>query len=151
MTVDATRPASEGDPDRLVTVHEATSEFEGRSIVALLEDAGIAAFVFPLADLPLADALRGRRRVVRVQAAARDAERARSIVAERTRDAESIDWDEVDVGEATEEVEELAAAPLEATAARGLARLGRWAAWGIVLLILATGAVATLAALLSGR
>jgi hypothetical protein len=86
-----------------------------------------------------------------VLAAAKEAERARAIVAERTRDAESIDWDEVDVGEATDEVEKLAAGPVEARTARGLARLGRWAAWGIVVLILATGAVATLAAIFSRR
>lgn len=133
----------------LVDVYDAASEFEARTIVALLEDAGITAFVFSLADLPLADALRGRRRVVRVQVTAADRERARVAIEESTAAAKEIDWDAVDVGEEPDEVRREEAGPVEAVAARGLARLGRWAAWGIVGLLLLSGAAAIVVAIRS--
>jgi len=123
----------------LVTVHEAAGEFEARTVVAVLEDAGIEAFVFPLANIPIPDPFRpGPLGRVPVQVAASDAERARAAIAAARDDAGRIDWDEVDVGEPTPEVE---------------AALGRWPAPGrfrfLALSVVAIAVVLALVAILS--
>lgn len=87
-----------GSPDDdLVTVVSCSSEFEAATKVAVLEEAGIDAFVFGSshAALPLSQ----RFLAVPVQIRAGDLERARAVLNENQRDSPSIDWDSVDVGE----------------------------------------------------
>lgn len=101
---DRPRPA-DGSPDELVTLLEATTEFEARSLVVVLEDAGIRAVAFGAGDLPSVPSLTtGRPRGVPVQVARGDFEAARTLVDELPVTAGAIDWDQVDVGEPVEEM-----------------------------------------------
>lgn len=94
-----------GQAAGLVTVVEASSEFEAQTIVAVLAEAGIEAAVFPLATIPIPDPLRNRPAGrMPVQVAAADLERARAALAEAKDAAEQLDWNEVDVGDPPPEV-----------------------------------------------
>ncbi len=83
--------------DDLVTVISCATEFEAATKVAVLEEAGISAFVFGSAHsaLPLSQ----KFLAVPVQVRAADLERARIVLSENHRDSPSIDWDSVDIGE----------------------------------------------------
>jgi hypothetical protein len=85
------------DPDALVTVRLARSEFEAGVLAATLREHGIEAFTFGRAHgaIPLGTRLLS----VPVQVRAKDRERAEQALAERAVDAAEVDWDEVDVGE----------------------------------------------------
>lgn len=85
-----------GDDD-LVTVTSCASEFEAATKVAVLQDAGIEAFAFGSvhASLPLGQKFLS----VPVQVRLADVERARAALDDNRKNAPSIDWDSVDVGE----------------------------------------------------
>ena len=86
------------DPgDDLVTVVTCPTEFEASTKVAVLEEAGIDAFVFGAvhAALPLGQKLLA----VPVQVRAADLEQAKAALSENRANAPSIDWDSVDIGE----------------------------------------------------
>jgi len=90
---------------RLVTVVEAAGEFEAQTVVAVLAEAGIDAHVFPLATIPIPDALRARPAgILPVQVAAADLLRARAALAAAREAAANLDWDEVEVGDPPPEV-----------------------------------------------
>jgi hypothetical protein len=94
-----------GQAAGLLTVVEASSEFEAQTIVAVLAEAGIEAAVFPLATIPIPDPLRNRPAGrMPVQVAAADLERARAALADAKDAAEQLDWNEVDVGDPPPEV-----------------------------------------------
>jgi hypothetical protein len=83
--------------DDLVTVVTCATEFEAATKVAVLQDAGIESFAFGAAHAALP--LQARFLQVPVQVRAADLERAQAILDDNRRDAPSIDWDRVDVGE----------------------------------------------------
>lgn len=84
----------------LATVVEAGSEFEAQTVVAVLADAGIEAHVFPLATIPIPNALRARPTgAMPVQVAAADLGRARAALAAAREAAANLDWDAVEVGD----------------------------------------------------
>ncbi|MSR28449.1 MAG: hypothetical protein EXS03_02590 [Phycisphaerales bacterium] len=89
------------DGDSLVTVHLASTEFEAQTIVAVLVEREIDAVAFPSAMQTLglegigAQSLGG----VPVQVRERDLERAKSALRANKFLADSVDWDQVDVGE----------------------------------------------------
>lgn len=104
----------------LVTVFEAAGEFEAQTVVAVLADAGIEAHVFPLATIPIPDALRARPAgVMPVQVARADLERARAALAAAREAAANLDWDTVELGDPPPEV----AASLGRSRSRGRLRL----------------------------
>lgn len=94
-TFDPFAPLDPGDD--LKTVVSCPTEFEAATKVAVLEEAGIEAFVFGAAHaaLPLGQ----KFLAVPVQVRAADLERARVILSENRANAPSIDWDSVDIGE----------------------------------------------------
>jgi hypothetical protein len=97
-------PDDDERADELVPVIEAKTEFEAKSLVVVLEAAGIRAVTFGSGDLPSVPSLTtGRPRGVAVQVARRDRAAAERILANLPREADEIDWDAVDVGEPTEE------------------------------------------------
>jgi hypothetical protein len=135
------RSESDRPAGPLATAVDAASEFEARTIVVVLEDAGIRAFVFPLADLPIPDPFTGRARTVPVQVAAGDLERARTVLAENRRDAAQIDWDEL--GTDDPPPTPLGAGPLRALS-RALVAVG-WVAIGLFLLLVVAAVIAVVA------
>ena len=94
------------DPDRPVTLTNASTEFAANIIVAILADAGIQANAFANAAQAFGMAGRGAPSFfkVPVQVRTSDLERARSILASNKRDSVDIDWDAVDVGERVDDV-----------------------------------------------
>ena len=94
-----TGSATDADGE-LVTVFQATSEFEANSMVVVLEDAGVRACTFGAGTLPSVRTLTtGEPARVPVQVARRDFEQAAALVAALPATAGEINWDEVDVGE----------------------------------------------------
>lgn|GEM_PF-1478474 len=87
------------DFDPLVTLVEVQSEFEARTIVAVLEDAGIEAFVFVLGNLGLPMPLSPGARGIPVQVRQSTLEQSRVVLAECRKVGASVDWDSVDVGD----------------------------------------------------
>ncbi len=88
------------DPDQLVTLTTATSEFTAHLLLAILEDAGIDAFTFGSTGttLGVTGQSTNPRWGVPVQVRRRDLDRARSTLQANRRDSVDIDWDMVDVG-----------------------------------------------------
>lgn len=88
--------------DDLVTVVSCATEFEAATKVAVLEDAGIDAFVFGIAhsSLPLGQ----KFLAVPVQVRAADLERAKAVLSENKVESASVDWDSVDIGEREDEL-----------------------------------------------
>ncbi len=119
-----------GDTD-LVTLLEAANEFEAQTIISVLRDAEIPAVLARPIVPPLGAALRGKASTMPVRVLAGDLERARTALEARRQHADSIDWDEVDVGERVD--------TLPLTTARGVPlgiRLIAFGAIGLVLLSL---------------
>lgn len=95
QTFDPFPPLDPGDD--LKTVVSCMTEFEAATKVAVLEEAGIDAFIFGAAHSALP--LNQKFLSVPVQVRASDLERARAALCENSADAPSIDWDSVDLGE----------------------------------------------------
>lgn len=128
-----------GERGGLVTVVEAANEFEAQTVVAVLAEAGVEAFVFPLATIPIPDPLRNRPAGrMPVQVAAADLERAREALAEAKEAAARLDWDEVEVGDP----------PPEVAAALGRTRSSRRFRW-LVLSLVAIAVLLSLAVVAS--
>lgn len=91
----------DGDPGRLVRLVNASTEFEARTIIAVLESYDIRAFAFAgtLPSFGFADPALGISKPVPVQVAAADLERAREALRDAKEVGASVDWDSVDVGE----------------------------------------------------
>lgn len=127
--------AGDASASGLVTVVEAASEFEAQTVVAVLADAGIEAHVFPLATIPIPDALRARPSgAMPVQVAAADLARARAALAAAREAAASLDWDAVELGDP----------PPEIAASLGRSR-GRRRLRALALALIALGAIIALA------
>ncbi|MDP7029294.1 MAG: hypothetical protein QF733_03635 [Phycisphaerales bacterium] len=89
-----------GDPDQLVTLTTATSEFTAHLLLAILEDGGIEAFTFGSTGttLGVTGQSTNPRWGVPVQVRRQDLDRARATLQANRRDSVDIDWDMVDVG-----------------------------------------------------
>lgn len=85
--------------DPLVTLIEVATEFEARTIVAVLDDSGIEAHVFVLGNLGLPMSLSPGARGVPVQVRASALAAARTALEESLQRGASVDWDSVDVGD----------------------------------------------------
>ncbi len=88
------------DPDQLVTLTCATSEFTAHILVAILADAGIDAHAFASTGtvIGVTGLTQNPRWGVPVQVRRHDLEEARAVLQENRRDSVDIDWDMVDVG-----------------------------------------------------
>lgn len=87
------------DFDPLVTLIETGGEFEARTIVAVLEDAGIEAHVFVLGNLGLPQPLSPGARGIPVMVRQSRREFAERVLAESRELGASVDWESVDVGD----------------------------------------------------
>jgi len=98
------------DGSRLVTVHLATSDFEAQAVAAILRDREIDVAVFSAAiqAFGLDGASSRMLGGIPVQVRADDLERAKSALRANKFLADSVDWDQVDVGEEDEGVKRLA-------------------------------------------
>jgi hypothetical protein len=92
---------ADDDPDALVTLIAAASEFEAQTIVAILKEREVDAVAFPSVTQTLGfDGLGGSPvGGVPVQVRRRDVERATSALRANRFFADSVDWDAVEVGE----------------------------------------------------
>ncbi|MDP6986993.1 MAG: hypothetical protein QGG74_03005 [Phycisphaerales bacterium] len=93
------------DPDQLVTITTATSEFVAHILVAILDDAGIDAFSFGSTGttLGVTGQSTNPRWGVPIQVRRRDIDAAKATLQANRRDSVDIDWDMVDVGTSAEE------------------------------------------------
>jgi hypothetical protein len=93
---------STDDPDQLVTITTATSEFTAHLLIAILDDAGIEAMSFGSTGttLGVTGQIANPRWGVPVQVRRRDADAAKAVLQANRRDSIDIDWDMVDVGPA---------------------------------------------------
>jgi len=92
------------DPDQLVTLTTATSEFTAHLTIAVLADAGIEAFSFGSTSTTFGltgEAMQARWGVP-VQVRRSDLDRARNALTANKRDSIDIDWDMVNVGDRIE-------------------------------------------------
>lgn len=92
-------PDRQPDDTDLVTLLEAANEFEAQTIISVLREAEIPAVLARPIVPPLGAALRGKVSPLPVRVLAGDLERARTALEARRQHADSIDWDDVDVGE----------------------------------------------------
>ena len=88
------------DPDQLVTITTATSEFTAHILISILEDAGVQAFTFGSTGttLGVAGQSTNPRWGAPVQVRRADLDTAREILLANRRDSIDIDWNQVDVG-----------------------------------------------------
>jgi len=93
------------DPNQLVTITTATSEFVAQILVAILDDAGIDAFTFGSTGtaLGVTGQSTNPRWGVPLQVRRRDVDAAKAALQANRRDSVDIDWDMVDVGTPAEE------------------------------------------------
>lgn len=127
------------DPDQLVEVAVAVSEFEGAVIANVLQAEGIEARVFTSTETILgASLLTAGSAGVRVMTRAADADRARAALDQNHRDSVDLDWDTVDVGESTSR------SPEDADPARLRRSLGILAFALLALVVLGVAAAAWL-------
>jgi hypothetical protein len=87
---------NEPDPDDLVTVTSAATEFEAGAIVAVLEEAGIRAFAF--GAVQATNPFNANASGVPVQVRQGDFDAAQAALTRNVQDSIDLDWDEVDVG-----------------------------------------------------
>ncbi len=124
------------DPNDLVTLRNAESEFQAGILVAVLQEAGIEAFAFGgvTAAMPLGQ----RITPVAVQVRQVDLERATEALKQNASDSVDLDWDEVDVGERSDRL------PLGSRDGLPLIpKLGFWVAIIIIASMLVGGAIVT--------
>ena len=106
---DATRPQdasaekqapaiTAGDPDQLVTLTSARTEFEGSLMRSVLEDAGIRARVFATSATGL-QWEGGYTDPIKVQVRRADLVKAAAVLKKNKQDSVDLDWADVDVGE----------------------------------------------------
>jgi len=91
-------PTRTPDPDQLITLTTARTEFEGSLRRAVLADAGIEARVFASS----ANALQwegGYTDPIKIQVRRADFARAAEVLRKNKQDSVDLDWAEVDVGE----------------------------------------------------
>ncbi|MBL9121796.1 MAG: hypothetical protein JNL80_17965 [Phycisphaerae bacterium] len=91
-----------GDASRadLVILCEAPNEFAARSLVIVLEEAGIPAHTFGAGQLPnIPNLTTGKARGVAVHVARGDEAEARELLEDLPQRASDIDWDAIDVGD----------------------------------------------------
>jgi hypothetical protein len=120
----------QSDPDDLVTLMTAETQFQAGIIVAVLEEAGVKAFAFGALNALYPISQRVTPVVVQVRQA--DLERAREALKQNVADSVDIDWDEVDVGEPEESV---ADGPRQTGRLPFVPRLGFFAALAAILLM----------------
>lgn len=119
------------DPDSLVTLLTADSQFAAHTIVAVLEDAGIEAVAFDATAAGLGLGLNSGMIGVPVQVRRADLDQARAALDKNASDSIDVDWNAIDVGLPSE-------APVEDTAlSRTMFGLGRWWIFGVALFVLA--------------
>ncbi len=89
------------DPDQLVTITTATSEFTAHILIAILDDAGSNAMSCGSTGtaLGVTGQVANARWGVPVQVRRGDADAAKSVLLANRRDSIDIDWDMVDVGQ----------------------------------------------------
>lgn len=85
------------DPDSLVDVTNARSEFEASIVIGVLRDRGIPAFTFSNAGMTLQWEVAGSL-PFRVCVRRNDLERARDAIREARSESVDIDWSQVAVG-----------------------------------------------------
>ena len=115
-------PGREIDAGAMPAAFEARSEFEAQCVRSVLEDAGIASVIPPTGQAIFGFPMRTGLNTVPVRVLPEDLSRARQVLAEARWTGKSIDWDEVDVGEAPPEVARML----------GGDRVGRWIRRGIL-------------------
>lgn len=131
-----TRPRN---PDDLVEVASAATEFEASVIAAALSAEGIESRVFVSTEAVLGvGMLTLGAQPVRVMARASDADRARAALERNREESVDLDWDSVDVGARIEQ------APTETDPARIKRTLGLLAVMLLVLVLIGIGAAAYL-------
>lgn len=119
------------DPNQLVTLTTATSEFGANATVAVLADAGIEAFTFGSTGTALG--IMGQTSQpgfgAPVQVRRCDYEAARTILMDNRRDSVDIDWDQVELGQREDDLplHEPGRVPLPAS-------MALWVAIGLVIL-----------------
>ncbi len=86
------------DPDMLVTLTTARTEFEGANLVNVLQAAGIPARVFA-ASANTMQWEAGYTDPIKVQVRRRDMQRAADELRRNRQDSVDLDWDDVDVGQ----------------------------------------------------
>lgn len=95
------------DPDQLVTLTTAPTDFAARVAAAVLQDAGIEAFVFGSAGTAVGLTVSAQPSIGRdgepiwgvpVQVRRQDLEQARATLLANRADSVDIDWDQVDLG-----------------------------------------------------
>lgn len=91
-------------PDDAVTVATAPTEFAAETLAVVLRAEGIEAHVFGTATTGLGFSLPNGQLEAAVQVARRDADRARALLAATRANADSVDWDSVDVGDRDDDV-----------------------------------------------
>jgi len=89
------------DPDQMVTLTTAATEYAANITVVVLADAGIEAKAFGGLATVLPGVFGGAPSVfgVPVQVRAGDLDQARQVLSNNKRDSVDIDWDAVEVGE----------------------------------------------------
>ncbi|MDA1008468.1 MAG: hypothetical protein O2800_05635 [Planctomycetota bacterium] len=139
------------DEHALVTVRHAANEVEAGAIRAVLVDEGIEAWIFaaPLTTLGFgasAESLGG----IPVQVRLGELGRAKTVLRENEMVSESLDWDSVDVGAETDEVQAASSGSTAVvTLGRILVRIGMVFVF-LLLVVLAVGGVGAIFAALRG-
>lgn len=87
-----------GDPDQLITLTSARTEFEGSLMRSVLEDAGIRARVFATSAAGL-QWEGGYTDPIKVQVRRADLIKAAAVLKKNKQDSVDLDWADVDVGE----------------------------------------------------
>src|ERR1044071_7665706 len=88
------------DPDILVDLTTARTEFEAQEIANVLQEHGVPAKVFAMAANTLSWEIAAGQ-PIRVAVRRRDLEMARAILNEIPKEAKQIDWSQVDTGDPT--------------------------------------------------
>jgi len=96
------------DPDQLITLTSASTEFAAQIAATVLREAGIETFVFGSTGTAMGLSMTGAAPLARggdqiwgvpVQVRRRDFDRARELLQANRRDSVDIDWNQVEVGQ----------------------------------------------------
>ena len=141
-------PADEPmDAGAMPTAFEARSEFEAQCVRTLLEEAGISCVVVPSGTTIFGFPLRAGGPTIPVRVLPEDLSRAKQAISEAKFVGRSIDWDEVDVGEASSDVAHALSRSRRVRRRRMVVTAMVW----IILLAAALSAVAALIRAVVGR